>query len=331
MATYSPFTPTNLGTSTTYVPVTGITIKPNYVTMFPDDVVRCVATVTPTNASFKSVFFAPLIPRRATVTHNGLVIPHSVGYAGVSATSLDGGFTAVTLLSIVDRLAPAAKVLSAPAMLTGMETLTGMEALLMLEMEALLAPETEVLSAPEPMQETLTETETEVLRQATVLDSLAFATSSLSLYLDSTYQTQLIPIPGTYPLSEVVYTSDHPSIVSVSSTGLLTVLEHGFVTLKATLGSQTATMSVMTGAKVAGVIIDPRTTTSMKRGRSTTVLAMINPTNALNSALTWTSDNPIVASVSDNGHVDTYTAGTATIAATTVEGGYTASVSIRVI
>jgi hypothetical protein len=231
-----------------------------------------------------------------------------------------------------------------------METLTGMEALLMLEMEALLMPmqetevllapepmqetllmqETEVLLAPEPMQETLLMQETEVLQQATVLDSLAFAASSLSLYLDSTYQTQLIPSPGTYPLSEVVYTSDHPSIVSVSSTGLLTVLEHGFVTLTATLGSQTATMSVITGAKVAGVIIDPRTTTSMKRGRSTTVLAMINPTNALNSALTWTSDNPIVASVSDNGHVDTYTAGTAIITATTVEGGYTASVSIRV-
>jgi len=305
--------------------VTGITITPNYATLFLDEAVRCVATVTPANASYKSVFFAPLIPRRATVTHNGLVIPHSVGYAGVSATSLDGGFTAVTLLSIVDRFAPAVEVLSVPAM----EVLSApaMEDLLMLEMEALLAPETEALSAPET-EASLSVGES--FQPAMVLESLAFATSSLSLYLDSTYQTQLIPSPGTYPLSEVIYTSDHPSIVSVSSTGLLTVLEHGFVTLTATLGSQMATMSVMTGAKVAGVIIDPRTTTSMKRGRSATVLAMINPTNALNSALTWTSDNPIVASVSDNGHVDTYTAGTATITATTVDGGYTASVTIRV-
>jgi len=298
--------------------------------MFADDVVRCVATVTPANASFKSVFFAPLIPRRATVSHNGLVIPHSTGYAGVSATSLDGGFTAVTLLSIVNRFAPEAEVRSAPGMLTGMELRTemelstGMEALLMREMEALLAPETP------PEQETLPETEIPQPVQAKVLDSLAFSLSSISLYLDSTYQTQLIPSPETYPLSEVIYRSDHPSIVSVSSTGLLTVLEHGFVTLTATLGSQTATMSVVTGAKVTGVIIDPRTTTSIKRGRSTTVLVSVIPNHALNSAVVWTSNNSIVASVTDTGHVDTYTAGTVVITATTVDGGYTASVSIRV-
>ena len=294
MATYSPFTPTNLDTSSVYIPVTGITITPGYVTLFPDETVRCVATVTPANASYKSVFFAPLIPRRATVTCNGLVTAHSTGYAGVSATSLDGGFTAVMLLSIVDF--PKTELLS--------------------------ATETELLSAPE--------TETLQPVQPTVLDTLTFASSSISLYLDSTYQTQLIPNPETYPLSEVIYRIDHPSIVSVTSTGLLTVLESGFVTLTATLGSQTATMSVVTGAKVTGVIIDPRTTTSMKRDRSTTVLANVIPSNALNSIVTWISDNPIVATVTDNGHVDTYTSGTVIITATTVDGGYKASVTIRV-
>ena len=61
MATYSPFTPTNLDTSSEYVPVTGITITPGYVTLFLDETVRCIATVTSANASYKSVFFAPLM------------------------------------------------------------------------------------------------------------------------------------------------------------------------------------------------------------------------------------------------------------------------------
>jgi len=265
--------------------------------LFPGERVRCIATVTPANASYKSVIFAPLIPRRATVTCNGFVTTHSVGYAGVSATSVDGGFTAVTLFSIIDP--------------SGSELEPGSA------MEALPYQVTGGTLSEEPVQ-------------ATVLESLAFASSSVSLYLESAHQTQLIPSPETYPLAEVIYSSDHPSIVSVSSTGLLTVLESGFVTLTATLGSQTATMSVITGAKVTGVIIDPRTTTSMKRGRSTTVLANVIPSNSLNPTVIWTSDNPIVATVTDTGHVDTYTSGVVTITVTTVEGGYKASVSIRV-
>jgi len=293
-------------TPSSYVPVTGITLTPSYISLCPDETVRCVATVTPANASYKSVFFTALIPRRATVTCNGLVTAHSTGYAGISATSLDGGFTAVMLFSIKDQV-------TSPCF----------------DDEDVLLPwyERDRVSVTDVVDE-MTE-DNEQIAPSIVLDSLAFAVSSVSLYLGDTHQAQLIPSSTSF--SGVVYSSDHPSIVSVSSTGLLTVLESGLVILTATLGSQRATMYVVTGARVTGVSIDPRTTTLMKRGQSTTVLAVISPPHALNSTLTWTSDNSVIASVTDNGHVDTYTSGTVTITATTAEGGYKASIRIRVV
>jgi len=333
MATESHLT--NLDTSSSYIPVTGITITPGFVSLFPDETVRCVATVTPANASYKSVIFTALIPRRATVTCNGLVIAHSTGYAGISATSLDGGFTAVMLFSVID---PLCRVTITSSFIED-EFLQCVLQPWIDERDMVFVTSTDVAleldatSDEKPVSSVMVDTPVTLIEepvQTTVLESLAFAVSSISLYLEDTYQAQLLPIPTAYPLTGVVYSSDQPNIVSVSSLGLVRVLDSGLVILTATLGSQRATMYVVTGARVTGVSIDPRTTTSMKRGRSTTVLAIISPSHALNSAVTWTSDNPVVATITDTGHVDAYTSGTATITVTTVEGGYKTSITIRV-
>ena len=81
---------------------------------------------------------------------------------------------------------------------------------------------------------------------------------------------------------------------------------------------------------VTGVSISP-TTGSIAYGESTlTIKATVTPSNATNKAVTWTSSNENVATVSVRGVVTAVSAGTATITATTMDGGFTATCTVTV-
>lgn len=79
---------------------------------------------------------------------------------------------------------------------------------------------------------------------------------------------------------------------------------------------------------VTGVTVSP-TTASVAVEGTTTITATVAPTNATNQNVTWTSDDENVATVA-NGVVTGVTAGTATITATTVDGGFTATCEVTV-
>ena len=61
---------------------------------------------------------------------------------------------------------------------------------------------------------------------------------------------------------------------------------------------------------------------SLKTGDSFTLLATVEPANATNKAVTWSSDNDAVATVSDAGVVEAKTVGTANIKVTTQDGSF---------
>lgn len=68
---------------------------------------------------------------------------------------------------------------------------------------------------------------------------------------------------------------------------------------------------------------------SLNLGESERLIATVNPTNAFNKNVTWGSDNPNIASVS-NGYVYAHAVGTATITVTTEDGAKTASCVVTV-
>ena len=80
---------------------------------------------------------------------------------------------------------------------------------------------------------------------------------------------------------------------------------------------------------VASVTIAPAALT-LTEGESGTLTATVAPDNAANKAVTWTSSNPAVAIVDANGKVTAVAAGTATITATTEDGGKTAACAATV-
>ena len=70
-------------------------------------------------------------------------------------------------------------------------------------------------------------------------------------------------------------------------------------------------------------------TLNVEKGKTSTINAIIAPTDATKKGITWTSDNEKVATVS-NGTVKGVSEGTATITATTKDGGFTATCKVTV-
>ena len=80
---------------------------------------------------------------------------------------------------------------------------------------------------------------------------------------------------------------------------------------------------------VTGVMLNKNELTLIP-GETETLVATIQPANASNDKVSWTSNNPEVATVSDNGLVTAMDNGTATITVTSQEGNKTAECEVTV-
>lgn len=81
--------------------------------------------------------------------------------------------------------------------------------------------------------------------------------------------------------------------------------------------------------RVAGVALD-RSALDLVAGDTAVLTPIFTPDTAYNKAVTWSTSDDSVASVSDDGTVTAHKYGTAVITVTTVDGGYTASATVNV-
>jgi len=80
---------------------------------------------------------------------------------------------------------------------------------------------------------------------------------------------------------------------------------------------------------VSAISVDQTTLTLTAGGATATITATVSPENATNKDVTWSSSDENVATVVD-GEVTAVAEGTATITATTVDGGFTATTTVTV-
>ena len=83
--------------------------------------------------------------------------------------------------------------------------------------------------------------------------------------------------------------------------------------------------------KVSGIILNQTSLTMTSKGQTASLTATVNPGNAANKSITWSSSNSSVATVSANGTVTAVANGTADITATAADGsGVSAKCSVTV-
>lgn len=81
--------------------------------------------------------------------------------------------------------------------------------------------------------------------------------------------------------------------------------------------------------RVTGVLLN-KSFLRLVEGGTTSLIATVTPSNALQSNVVWSSSDNSVAIVDDNGKVTAVSVGTVTITATTYDGGFTASCNVTV-
>ena len=145
-------------------------------------------------------------------------------------------------------------------------------------------------------------------------------------------QTIVATALPTDTTDSVTWLSSDKNVATVSN-GIVTAVGNGDCTITATCGSQSASCSVnvsgiSTVVSVTGVTLD-KATASVDAGGTVILTATIEPSNASNQNVLWSSDNETVATV-ENGTVTGVSAGTATIGVMTEDGGYSAVCNVTV-
>ena len=159
--------------------------------------------------------------------------------------------------------------------------------------------------------------------------------TSLSLEAGQTAQLTATVQPGNADNQAVTWSSSDNNVVSVDATGKITANTKGSATITVTTadGGKTATCTVTVTepaapVAVTGVTLNKNNTT-IYTGRTETLTATIQPADATNKAVTWTSNNTGVATV-NNGVVTGVSVGSATITVKTADGGFTATCTVTV-
>lgn len=100
-------------------------------------------------------------------------------------------------------------------------------------------------------------------------------------------------------------------------------------TISFTMPGNDVTLTTSYAITVSGVSLD-KSELSLTVGGTQTLTATVAPSDATNQAVTWSSSDPTIASVDENGAVTAQKAGIAAITVTTVDGGKTAVCTVTV-
>ena len=156
--------------------------------------------------------------------------------------------------------------------------------------------------------------------------------SSTTLSIGSTETLTVTYTPSDANTGKAItWSSSNEAVATVDASGKVTGVAAGTATITATSegGVATASCTVTVQAiAVTGVTLN-KTTITINKGATETLTATVSPSNATNQAVTWSSSNAAVATVT-NGIVTGVAAGNATITVTTVDGSKTTSCAVTV-
>jgi uncharacterized protein YjdB len=292
----------------TNVPVTSVAVSPATASILTGSTSQLTATVSPTNATNKTIIWSSSNSNVASVNSNGLVTGVAAGTATVTARSQDGNFSAtsaITVTQTTSSLSIANFVLINAGNNTEILTLTNGTQLLSSQVGS-LSLNVKVNTNPTTVGSVFISLSGPV--NATRTENGA----PYALFGDNNgdYTGRTLP-NGNYTLSATPYSGTNRS----GTVGASTTIQFSIVT--------------STTVAVTGITVTP-SSTSIEVGGSQQITATVSPSNATNKSVTWETSNSSVANVNSSGLVTALAAGSATITARTQDGNFTASSNITI-
>jgi uncharacterized protein YjdB len=140
-------------------------------------------------------------------------------------------------------------------------------------------------------------------------------------------------LPATSNIKELQWSTSDATVATVDQSGKVTALALGtaHITVTTVDGGHTAVCRVTVVKSVSGVTLDVENATLRVGEQTLQLTATVQPSDASDKSLVWTSSNAEVASVSETGLVTPLASGEALITVTTVDGGFSATCAVTVI
>lgn len=166
--------------------------------------------------------------------------------------------------------------------------------------------------------------------------SITINKTNVTLYIGETTILTTTIGPSSATNKSVTWSSSNPSIATIDSNGKVTAKMQGTTTITATAKDAsgiTATCTIIVKERemeVTSIKINPSSLTLYEQ-ETATITATIEPSDATNKNVTWSSSNPSIATVDNNGNVTAIAEGKTTITATAKDAsGITATCQVTV-
>lgn len=343
--------------------VTGVTLNKTTLSLAVGASETLAAAVTPETAPNKAVTWATGDPKIATVDGAGKVTAIAPGTTTITVTTVDGGKTAACQVTVTAAAIPVSGVsLNRPDLTLEV----GASEVL----SAAVAPENATnknvkwtssdtsvatvdgagkVTAVKKGTTTITATTEDggktAVCQVTVNDKPPAVVPVTGVTLDKTAHTlkvgetvalQATVTPENATNKNLSWSTSDSNFAKVDASGVVTAVAPGTATITASAGELSATCTITVEAEappptpVTGVTLNQSSLSMVVGDSPVTLIATITPADAANQALTWSSDNEAVATVS-GGTVTPVGEGTATITVTTADGGHTATCTVTVV
>ena len=321
------------------VEVETITLKPNAVTLAEGETLQLTADVQPINANDRSVSWSTSNPAVAGVDKNGLVTAVSTGSATIAATHGNvSGFCKVTVTASSVEVVPVESI-------TISRTSAALKVGESVQLSATVSPvdatdpsvswsssNTRVAAvtgegfvrAREEGTATITaragdKTATcrvTVSQNVVAVTDLTLSDHLINLKVNETHQLTATVFPSNATDKTVFWSSSDNGVATVSASGLVTAIGNGIATIYATAGNVTIMCLVsVTGGAVLFTLSLNRDELALHPKESFLLVATVSPSGATDEPVTWSSSDPEVATVSENGLVTAVAAGSTWITA----------------
>ena len=335
--------------------VTGVTLNETSLELTVGDEVKLVATVEPENADNKGVKWYSTNEGVATVDQEGNVKVVKEGHATIKVTTDDGDKTAscqieaspapvavtgvtldVSSVSLTEEGSQKLEVTVEPADAsnTAVTFTSSDESVATVDDEGNITAVgvgTAIITVTTADGGFTASCEVTITAEPVAVNGVSLEPSTITLKSGESYK--LVPKfdPENATNKAVSWRSTDSGVAAVDEEGNVTAKNKGQATILVTTqdGGKTANCQVIVIVPVTGVTISADNI-SVEAGQSQQLSASVQPSNASDKGVTWSTSDSSVATVDGSGKVTGVKEGSATITVTTKDGGKTASCQVTV-
>ena len=334
------------------ISVTGVSLDESDISIWEGESYTLTATVSPSNATNRSVTWSSSNTSVATVSSSGVVTAKKGGITTITVTTNDGGKKATCSIEVMVKVTGVSLDKTSLTMTEG-------------DTETLTATVTPTNAADKSVTWSSSNTSVATVSSSGVVTAKTAGNATITVKTNDgnktavcsvTVKAKIIAVTGvnlnmtTLTLSvgdtqtltatvspsnatdkSVTWSSDNQTVATVTTAGVVLANAVGTAVISVTTndGAKTASCAVTVKPRVSSVTLD-NTEISLQVGSTQTLTATVLPADALDKSVSWSSNNTSVATVSSSGVVTAKAVGNATITVKTSDGGKTATCSVTV-